>query len=102
MPIIGWLATGGDASAYRYLLHGVNEFPTAEALAEELRQVGFVNVSFERLSLGIVAIHIGEKRCRLPPNKQLQRTVIRRRGRGACASFHCAHAPRWTRAARGR
>ena len=37
-----------------------------------------------------------------PPNKQLQRTVIRRRGRGACASFHYAHAPRWTRAARRR
>jgi hypothetical protein len=32
-----------------------------------------------------------------PPNKQLQRTVIRRRGRGACALFHFAHAPRWTR-----
>lgn len=61
MPIIGWLATGGDASAYRYLLQGINEFPTAEALAEELRQLGFVNVSFERLSLGIVAIHVGEK-----------------------------------------
>jgi ubiquinone/menaquinone biosynthesis methyltransferase len=61
MPIIGWVATGGDASAYRYLLQGINEFPTAEALAEELRQVGFVNVSFERLSLGIVAIHVGEK-----------------------------------------
>jgi hypothetical protein len=30
-------------------------------------------------------------------NKQLQRTVIRRRGRGACASLHYAHAPRWTR-----
>jgi Protein of unknown function (DUF2442)/Domain of unknown function (DUF4160) len=30
----------------------------------------------------------------LPPNKQLQRTVTRRRGRGACASFHYAHAPR--------
>jgi hypothetical protein len=29
------------------------------------------------------------------PNKQLQRTVTRRCGRGACASFHCAHAPRW-------
>jgi hypothetical protein len=29
-----------------------------------------------------------------PHNKQLQRTVIRRRGRGASASFHCAHAPR--------
>jgi hypothetical protein len=30
-----------------------------------------------------------------PPNKQLQRTVIRRRGRGESASFHCAPAPRW-------
>ena len=30
-------------------------------------------------------------------NKQLQRTVIRRRGRGACASLHYAHAPRITR-----
>lgn len=61
MPIIGWLATGGDGSAYRYLLQGINEFPTAEALAGEIRRVGFVNVSFERLSLGIVAIHVGEK-----------------------------------------
>jgi hypothetical protein len=34
---------------------------------------------------------------REPPNKQLQRTVIGRRGRGACASFHYAHAPRITR-----
>jgi hypothetical protein len=33
----------------------------------------------------------------VPANKQFQRTVIRRRGRGACASFHYAHAPRWTR-----
>jgi len=32
-----------------------------------------------------------------PPNKQLQRTVIRRCGRGACASLHYAHPPRWTR-----
>jgi ubiquinone/menaquinone biosynthesis C-methylase UbiE len=61
MPVIGWVATGGDASAYRYLLHGIREFPTAEALAEEIRQVGFVGVSFERLSLGIVAIHVGHK-----------------------------------------
>jgi hypothetical protein len=31
------------------------------------------------------------------PNKQLERTATRRRGRAACASFHCAHAARWTR-----
>jgi ubiquinone/menaquinone biosynthesis methyltransferase len=30
MPLVGWLATGGDASAYRYLLEGIREFPTAE------------------------------------------------------------------------
>ena len=34
---------------------------------------------------------------RSSPNKQLERTVIRRRVRAACASFHCAHAARWTR-----
>ena len=30
------------------------------------------------------------------PNKQLERTVLGRRVRVACASFHCAHAARWT------
>jgi len=61
MPVIGWLATGGDASAYRYLLKGIQDFPTAEALAAELSSMGFQEVSFERLSLGIVAIHIARK-----------------------------------------
>jgi hypothetical protein len=32
----------------------------------------------------------------LPPNKQFQRTVGRRRGRGASAPFHYALAARWT------
>jgi len=32
-----------------------------------------------------------------PHNKQLERTVIRRHMRAACASLHCAHAARWTR-----
>jgi ubiquinone/menaquinone biosynthesis methyltransferase len=61
MPALGWLATGGDASAYRYLLHGIREFPSAEALAEEIGGHGFTDVCFERLSLGIVAIHVGRK-----------------------------------------
>jgi hypothetical protein len=33
---------------------------------------------------------------RLPDNKQLQRTVIRRRGDGASAPLHSALAARWT------
>lgn len=61
MPLVGWLATGGDASAYRYLLQGIREFPAAEALAQELREQGFEDVAFERLSLGIVAIHTARK-----------------------------------------
>jgi len=31
------------------------------------------------------------------PNKQLERTAIRRRVRAASAPFHYAHAARWTR-----
>ena len=61
MPVLGWLATGGDASAYRYLLHGIGEFPTAEAFAGEIASFGFQDVAFERLSLGIVAIHVARK-----------------------------------------
>lgn len=61
MPTLGWLATGGDASAYRYLLHGIRGFPSAEALAVELRDWGFTDVTFERVSLGVVAIHTARK-----------------------------------------
>ncbi len=61
MPVLGWLATGGDASAYKYLLHGVRDFPTAEAFAVEIASYGFREVTFERLSLGIVAIHTARK-----------------------------------------
>lgn len=64
MPVLGWLATGGDASAYRYLLHGIRDFPSAEALALELAGHGFEDVAFERLSLGIVAIHTARKPAR--------------------------------------
>jgi ubiquinone/menaquinone biosynthesis C-methylase UbiE len=63
MPALGWLATGGDASAYRYLLQGIRDFPTAERLAQELASHGFEEVAFERLSLGIVAIHTARKPC---------------------------------------
>jgi demethylmenaquinone methyltransferase / 2-methoxy-6-polyprenyl-1,4-benzoquinol methylase len=61
VPIIGWVATGGDASAYRYLLKGIREFPAAAALAAEMESLGFEDVSFERLSFGIAAIHTARK-----------------------------------------
>ncbi len=61
MPFIGWIATGGDSSAYKYLLQGIQEFPSAEELKSELETLGFKEVTFRRLSLGIVAIHTGRK-----------------------------------------
>ena len=61
MPVIGWIATGGDSSAYKYLLRGIENFPSAEDFAQELASIGFKEVSFERLSLGIVAIHTARK-----------------------------------------
>ena len=61
MPMLGWLATGGDGSAYRYLLHGIRDFPSAEEFAGEIAAHGFEDVAFERLSLGIVAIHTARK-----------------------------------------
>jgi len=61
MPIIGWIATGGDASAYKYLLHGIKEFPSAEELKRELEEMRLKDVNFTRLSLGIVAIHTARK-----------------------------------------
>lgn len=61
MPVIGWLATSGDASAYKYLLQGVQSFPAAEELVIELEAIGFRDIKFERLSFGIVAIHVANK-----------------------------------------
>ena len=51
---------GGDAAAYRYLPRSVAAFPNAEGLAARMRDAGFARVRYERLNLGIAAIHVGE------------------------------------------
>lgn len=51
---------GGDAAAYRYLPRSVAAFPGADGLVERMRDAGFARVRYERLSLGIAAIHVGE------------------------------------------
>jgi demethylmenaquinone methyltransferase/2-methoxy-6-polyprenyl-1,4-benzoquinol methylase len=47
-------------SAYAYLPHSLEGFPSAEELAEIMRRAGLVNVSFRRMGLGVVALHVGE------------------------------------------
>ncbi len=51
---------GGDAAAYRYLPRSVAAFPDADGLAARMRECGFSRVRYERLTLGIAAIHVGE------------------------------------------
>jgi ubiquinone/menaquinone biosynthesis C-methylase UbiE len=61
MTALGWLATGGDSSGIQVSAARHPRVPTAEALALEMRGHGFEEVTFERQSLGIVAIHTARK-----------------------------------------
>jgi demethylmenaquinone methyltransferase/2-methoxy-6-polyprenyl-1,4-benzoquinol methylase len=51
---------GGDREAYRYLPRSLRPFPEPERLAAMLRDAGFTNVTYERLTLGVASIHIAE------------------------------------------
>lgn len=60
LPWVGGLISG-SRDAYRYLPDSVRRFPGAEELAAEMSRAGFRRVSFERMTGGIVALHLGEK-----------------------------------------
>ncbi|MDR2892075.1 MAG: ubiquinone/menaquinone biosynthesis methyltransferase [Deltaproteobacteria bacterium] len=60
LPYIGWLVTG-DKEAYSYLARTVRDFPAAAVLTEELRAVGFQEVTARRLWGGIAYLHTGKK-----------------------------------------
>ena len=60
LPRVGGLVSGNRA-AYAYLPQSVANFPDEPTLAEHLRRAGFVDVSWESLSLGIAAIHLAHK-----------------------------------------
>jgi demethylmenaquinone methyltransferase/2-methoxy-6-polyprenyl-1,4-benzoquinol methylase len=60
LPTIGgWIS--GSKEAYSYLPESVRKFPGAEDLAEQMRNAGFSNVRFERMTAGIVALHLGQR-----------------------------------------
>lgn len=60
LPAIGGLISGSK-EAYTYLPESVRKFPDAQGLAEQMRDAGFMNVRFERMTAGIVALHLGER-----------------------------------------
>jgi demethylmenaquinone methyltransferase/2-methoxy-6-polyprenyl-1,4-benzoquinol methylase len=60
LPAVGRLVSG-HRTAYRYLPESVARFPVQEALGRAMRDAGFTNVRWESLTMGIVAIHSGDK-----------------------------------------
>jgi demethylmenaquinone methyltransferase/2-methoxy-6-polyprenyl-1,4-benzoquinol methylase len=58
LPWIGGLISG-SRDAYTYLPESVRKFPVAPELAAMMRRSGFADVSFEYLTGGIVALHLG-------------------------------------------
>jgi demethylmenaquinone methyltransferase/2-methoxy-6-polyprenyl-1,4-benzoquinol methylase len=60
LPAIGGMISGSK-DAYTYLPESVRKFPDADGLADQMRDAGYVNVRFERMTLGIVALHLGDR-----------------------------------------
>ncbi len=58
LPLIGRFVSK-HTTAYHYLPDSVDRFPSPSDLAARVRRAGFVDVGFEMLSLGIVALHYG-------------------------------------------
>jgi demethylmenaquinone methyltransferase/2-methoxy-6-polyprenyl-1,4-benzoquinol methylase len=57
LPRIGALISG-SADAYSYLPESVRKFPGAEQFAADMRAAGYASVEFDRLTCGIVALHL--------------------------------------------
>lgn len=60
IPNLGRLLAG-DSEAYTYLPESTEGFVSADALAEQMRAVGFEAVRYWRRMLGTMAVHVGVK-----------------------------------------
>jgi demethylmenaquinone methyltransferase/2-methoxy-6-polyprenyl-1,4-benzoquinol methylase len=58
VPLLGRLVAG-DAEAYRYLPASIHRFPRPAELAAVIRAAGLVDVGYQRLFPGVVALHVG-------------------------------------------
>lgn len=59
--LLPWLGArvAGDRDSYQYLVDSIRSFPTQDALAGEMTEVGFRQVKYRNLSGGIAALHSG-------------------------------------------
>jgi demethylmenaquinone methyltransferase/2-methoxy-6-polyprenyl-1,4-benzoquinol methylase len=60
IPRLGaWVARAPEA--YQYLIESIRRFPDQRAFAGLIQRVGFTDVTYDNLSLGIACIHVGCK-----------------------------------------
>ena len=55
----GWIS--GSPEAYAYLPESIQKFPDAEALACEIRNAGFSGIDLQKMTAGVVALHLATK-----------------------------------------
>jgi len=60
LPLLGGIISG-SRSAYIYLPSSVAQFPDQQQLAGLIEQAGFDRVSYENLTGGIAALHLGRR-----------------------------------------
>lgn len=60
LPLMGQLITQ-DRDSYQYLAESIRKHPDQETLSQMMTDSGFTSISYQNLSGGIVAIHIGMK-----------------------------------------
>lgn len=60
LPTIGRVISG-HPTAYQYLPESVAHFPEGAELARQLRETGFSDVRWRRLTLGVAALHVARK-----------------------------------------
>jgi demethylmenaquinone methyltransferase / 2-methoxy-6-polyprenyl-1,4-benzoquinol methylase len=60
MPMAGKMLAG-SSKAYTYLPESIRVFPLPDRLADILRNIGFTDVEYRRLTNGIAVIHKGRK-----------------------------------------
>ena len=58
VPVIGAFVAG-DRQAYTYLPQSVDRFVTPDELVELMEHVGLRDVTYRRLGLGTIALHVG-------------------------------------------
>lgn len=60
LPLVGGLISG-SRGAYQYLPDSVSRFPDQEALSSLMKEAGFEEITYQNLTGGIAALHLGKR-----------------------------------------